>query len=187
MKVIIGTKNEAKVEALRETLRGYELFGDFSLKAIEVCSGVSEQPKTIKETIKGAENRARTAWEKSRGEVDFSFGLESGLMKTAGTKSGYMDTCVCAIFDGKDFCLGFSSCFEYPKKAVKLIFDKGLTVTQAFRELGLSNKARLGREEGAIGILTGGRLTRKGYTKQAIVTALIQVENKGLYGETGRV
>jgi non-canonical (house-cleaning) NTP pyrophosphatase len=50
-----------------------------------------------------------------------------------------------------------------------------LDVTQAFVKAGLSNNAHLGAAEGAIGVLTNGRLTRRDYARQAVDMALLQV------------
>jgi non-canonical (house-cleaning) NTP pyrophosphatase len=40
----------------------------------------------------------------------------------------------------------------------------------------MTTNENIGSEEGAIGILTKGRMTRKEYTKQALRTALIHLE-----------
>ena len=53
--------------------------------------------------------------------------------------------------------------------------------SNAFRELGFTKKEYIGHEEGIIGVVTKNRLNRKEYTKQAIMTALIHLENKNLY------
>lgn len=54
---------------------------------------MSDQPKSLKETISGAMNRSRNAFS----DCQFSFGLESGLMAVPFTKTGYMDVCVCVL------------------------------------------------------------------------------------------
>ena len=54
--------------------------------------------------------------------------------------------------------------------------NKGLDMTEASVKAGLSDNSDLGAKEGLIGIVTKGRLTRKDYTKQAIRTALIHLE-----------
>lgn len=109
---------------------------------------------------------------------DLSVGLESGLMIVPYTKSGFMDICACAIFDGKEFYLGLSSAFEYPQKVIDLVNNEGLNISEAFFKSGLTQNSNIGSAEGAIGYLTKGRLPRKEYTKQAITTALIHLENK---------
>ena len=47
---------------------------------------------------------------------------------------------------------------------------------QEFFKLGITKNPQIGSEEGAIGIVTKGRLDRKEYTKQALRMALIHLE-----------
>ncbi len=131
----------------------------------------------MNETIQGAMNRATNAFS----DCQYSFGLESGLMKVSHTKTGYMDFCACAIYDGKNHHLGLSSAFEYPLEVTQLVFKKGLDINQAFYKTGLTKDPKVGSAGGAIGILTKGRLLRKDYTKQAITMALIHLENKKIF------
>ncbi|MBI3334958.1 MAG: inosine/xanthosine triphosphatase [Candidatus Portnoybacteria bacterium] len=177
MIINVGSTNKAKVEAVKEVIRYYDFLRDAKVRAVEVSSNVSHQPISIEETVKGATSRAKNAWE----TCDLSFGIESGLMKVPYTKTGYMDVCVCAIYDGKEYHLGLSSAFEYPKELTRLIFDEGINATQAAHKIGLTKNPRIGSGKGIIGILTKGRLTRKEYTKQAIITALIHLENAHLF------
>ncbi len=177
MKIVVGSKNPSKIEAVREILREYPDFRESEVVGIEACSGVSLQPKSLDETIQGAINRAKTCFK----DCKWSIGLESGLMKVPDTKTGFMDVTACAIYDGKIIHLGLSSAFEYPIKITKLVFDEKINITQAFVKAGLTNNPKLGSFEGAVGFLTKGRLNRKEYTKQALRTALIHLENPGLY------
>lgn len=177
MRIIIGTTNEAKINAVKETIRAYDFLRGVKIHSIKVSSQVSEQPTSIEETLRGAMNRARQAFT----TCDYSIGIESGLMEIPYTKSGYMDVTACAIYDGKEFHIGLSSAFEYPKDMTRLVLDKGLTISEAAHRTGLSENPKLGEAEGVIGILTKGRLPRKEYTKQAITTALIHLENAHLW------
>lgn len=177
MKINVGSKNKVKVNAVKEIISRYDFLRDARVQGIESSSDVAEQPKSLDETIKGAMNRAKNSYK----NCDLSIGLESGLMKIPYTKTGYMDVTVCAIYDGKEYHLGLSSAFEYPKELTRLLFEEGLTVNEATQKIGLSNEGDVGSRQGAIGILTKGRLERKEYTKQAIVTALIHLENAHLW------
>jgi inosine/xanthosine triphosphatase len=172
MKIIVGSKNKAKVEAAEDMLKEYPHFAEASIEGIDVSSDVSDQPKSLEETIHGAMNRARNAFK----ECDYSIGLESGLMKVPETKTGYMDVCVCAIYDGREFHLGLSSAWEYPK-LFEPILNQNLDMSAAGNYIGLTNNPSIGAAEGVIGILTKGRLNRKEYTQQALRTALINLEN----------
>lgn len=175
MKIKVGSKNKAKLEAVAEILKEYAHLSEAEVEGIGTDSGVSDQPKSLDETISGAMNRAK----KSFFDCAYSIGLESGLFEVPKSKTGYMDVCACAIFDGKDFHLGLSSAWEFPdKKITDLMIDGGLDMSQAINAVGLVDNPEVGSEEGAIGILTKGRLDRKEYTKQSLRTALIHLEKK---------
>jgi inosine/xanthosine triphosphatase len=173
MKINVGSQNDVKVSAVREAIRDYDIFSEANISGLEVNSEISEQPTSIDETIRGAMNRARNAFQ----NCDFSFGLEDGLMQVPNTKTNYMNVCACAIYDGQNYHIGLSSAFEYPSDVTKLVFNEGLDINQAFHRVGLTKNPKVGSAQGAIGILTHGRLLRKEYTKQAIIMALIHVEN----------
>ncbi|HLD06430.1 MAG TPA: inosine/xanthosine triphosphatase [Candidatus Nanoarchaeia archaeon] len=177
MRINVGSKNDVKVSAVREAIRDYNFLSNADVSGLEVNSEISEQPKSADETIRGAMNRARNAFQ----DCDYSFGIEDGLMRVPNTKTDYMNVCACVIYDGQNYHIGLSSAFEYPHEVTKLVFDEGLDINQAFHKVGLTKNLNVGSAEGAIGILTHGRLLRKEYTKQAITMALIHVENSKLF------
>ncbi len=177
MKINIGSKNKVKIEAVRELIQDYDLFSKAEIIPQSANSEVAEQPKSLTETIAGAKNRAKNAFN----DCDYSFGIEDGLMHVPGAKTDYMNITACAIYDGKDYHLGLSPAFEYPPKITKLVLEKGLDINQAFYQTKLSENPQVGSAEGAVGILTKGRLPRKECIKQAVMMALIQIENAGLF------
>ena len=142
-------------------------------------AGVKEfgHPKTLKDTIEGAVFRAKRVFE----NCNYSFGIESGLAEVPYSKSGVMDVTACAIYDGREIHIGLSPSFEYPKRVTELILKNGLDASQAFKEAGLTNHPKIGMAEGIVSVLTHGRLTRKEYTKHAIIMAMIHLENENLY------
>ncbi len=173
MKINVGSNNKVKVDALKELTQDYSILNDADISPVSVKSNVSEQPKTMAETIQGAINRARNAFD----NCSLSFGIEGGITQIPNTKSGYMNFCACAIFDGNEIHLGISSGFEIPKQIVNHIFEKDSCLGKAYNELGLSKKYDLGSDEGAVGLHTKVRVNRKEYTKQAIIMALIHLDN----------
>ena len=174
MQLIVGSANEIKVGAVREIVPEYAFFAGAEVCGFDAPSGVSAQPKSLEETITGAMHRARGAWDS--GAYTAAFGIESGLMVVPFTKTGHMDVCACAIFDGKESHLGLSSAWEAPADAAKLMLEDGLDMNDAFFKAGYTDDPKVGSTQGAIGILTKGRLDRKAYTKEAVRTALIHVE-----------
>mgnify|MGYP001570777324 CR=1 FL=1 len=177
MRINIASKNPIKIEAVRETLVSYPDLANYEIVGIETNSGVNEQPKSLEETVQGAISRAKAVF---NGCI-YSFGIESGLMAVPQTKTGSMDFCVCAIYDGKNYHLGLSCAFEFPTKVTQMIHEDGIDANEAFYRCGLTSNRKIGSSEGAIGMLTRGRMSRKDYTKQAIQMALIHLENRELY------
>ena len=142
-----------------------------------VDSKISEQPKSLEETIRGAMNRAKSSFQ----DCTYSFGIESGLMQVPYSQTGSMDFCACAIYDGENHFLGLSCAFECPPAVMRLVHEEGLDLNNACYKAGLTNDPKIGNSEGIIGILTNGRVTRKEYTKQAIIMALMHLEYATLF------
>ena len=59
MNICIGSTNSIKVLALEEMLQEYPHLQEAHVVSREVLSGVSDQPKSLAETVQGAMNRAR--------------------------------------------------------------------------------------------------------------------------------
>ena len=89
-----------------------------------------------------------------------------------------MDASICAIYDGKEYYIGFSPSFEYPQTVVDRVL-KG-------EELGLmedvfGNTAK-GRK-GAIGVLTAERVYRSELEEYAVIMALTKIVSKEIYNK----
>lgn len=56
-----------------------------------------------------------------------------------------------------------------------MLYD-GLDMNEAALRAGFTNNPKVGSEQWLVGIMTNGRLTRKAYIKQAILTALIHID-----------
>ena len=76
MKIIIGSKNPAKITAVKNS---FSHEGEFV--SLDIPSGVSEQPFSDEETIKGAINRAAAALKQGSGDI--GIGLEGGVQETS--------------------------------------------------------------------------------------------------------
>ncbi|MEI8360878.1 MAG: DUF84 family protein [bacterium] len=182
MKINIGTTNLGKIEAVKRAVAVYDALSGSLTEGVAVESGVNAQPIGLEMIIQGAMNRAKAAFEVS--ECELGFGLESGIYPAPFTKSGYFDTCACAIYDGLNFHLGMSSSFEYPPKMIELVLNEGKEVTEAALSLGFSEDKSFREGLGMIGILTHGKLTRIDYSFQAVQSAMIHLENREHYGNT---
>ena len=172
MKIHVGSENPVKIDAVREAFLLYDLFKDADIEGVGTDSGVAEQPTSLKETVLGAQNRARNAFL----DCDWSVGIESGLVEVPHTQSGYLDLTAIALYDGKNFHMGLSPAIELPKRVVDKIIDEKKDANTAFNEMGFTENKQIGRSEGFVGLLTGGRSNRKEYMKQGVIMAMAHVE-----------
>lgn len=179
MKIVVGSLNPAKRRAVDEALRDYEKFRKAQIFYFGVDSGTTEQPLSWKDIIHGAINRARNAFEIDR--YDYGVGLESGLVQIVPERGERFDFGVCSIYDGIRDYLGVSCGFRIPAEVQRIIEKENVDMSVACKIAGLTNSEKVGNEEGIIGILTGGRITRKDQAMQAIHMACLQLENLGMY------
>jgi len=178
MKLNVGSKNKNKVEAVKEAAALYpDLFPNPEVVSAEITIEQFGHPKSLDETVQGALNRAKEAF----ANCSYSFGLESGLMAVPHTKTGYMEVGVCAIYDGKNFHLGLSTAFEWPKQIFELIVNQGLDGSQAVKATGLSDQEKVGAANGVINILTKGQTTRKDQIKASVLMAIIHLNHPDLF------
>jgi len=185
MNVYVGTRNKIKVEAVEEILKEYpELFSEnCSAIPTDIQSGVSDQPLSLKETTDGAIIRANNAFDKQSAD-SISIGIESGLMKALGTKSGYLSFTVVAIKTKDDLYTGHSTGFDLPPKMIESLLLHGKELDDVAYTSGLADVPDIGKcDGGLLGILTKGKVSRKEYMKQALRMALIPLQNKELYNE----
>jgi len=176
----IGSTNSVKIQALEELISKYPELENAKVVSCSVASEVSEQPLSLEEIIKGAKNRARNAFMHCP-TATYSFGIESGLFQAIGTATGFLEACVCVIYDGSQYIVGLSCGFEVPSAILKFVLEDKMDLSQACYASGITKNAHLGSSEGLIGVLSKGKINRKEYTKQAIVSALIQIQSFEYY------
>lgn len=174
MKLNIGSKNQTKIQAVKDAVALYpKLFPTPEIIGMDVNIELYGHPKNIKETVKGAVQRAKYAFT----NCNYSFGIEGGLMEVPFTKTGFMEIGACVIYDGKEIHIGLSPAYEWPTEVTKMIVSGKADASQAFNKLSFTHHEKLGAQPGGIiGFLTEGRLTREDFTKYSIITALIQLE-----------
>lgn len=170
--VSVGSQNPVKVSAVKEALENYDA-QKWDITGVDVESNVNEQPQSLEETFQGATNRASNAFSDNS---QISIGLEDGIFPVPGKDNTFMNICCCAIYDGNRFHYGTSSAFEYPTEITDLVKGRGLDVCEALGAAGYTSNPKIGSSEGAIGILSKGRLVRKDYTIQAVNAALIHLK-----------
>ncbi|MEQ8675201.1 MAG: inosine/xanthosine triphosphatase [Aggregatilineales bacterium] len=171
--IIVASKNPVKVES---ALQGFQrMFPEttFSARGLSVPSGVSDQPMTSDETLRGARNRAEGARE-ALPDADYWVGIEGGVEETA---HGMEVFAWVVVMDATRTGESKTGTFFLPDEVVTLI-RQGV-------ELGEADDRVFGRENskqgnGAVGILTGDIIHRTGYYVHAVVLALIPFKNPTL-------
>lgn len=172
----VGSKNPTKIQAAENVFKNSNLFDSLDVRGVEVDIEEFGHPKSMKETIDGAKDRALGAFD---GSV-LSVGLESGLIEAPHTKTGYFETTACALYDGKSFAIGLGPSYEWPIEMTKMILN-GLDGSQAFKEMGLTDSPKIGAAEGGVYVLTDGMINRTQLNELAITMALIQLKNPAHY------
>lgn len=149
MKIVVGSTNLAKVNAVKE------VFKDAEIESIAVPSGVSDQPFSDDETIHGAVNRARNAI--SRQDADLAIGLEGGV---AESPYGLLLTSWGALIkkdDPQNPIIAGGARILLPYEIRKRLYN-GEELGPIMDEF--SRKKDVRSHEGAIGIFTNGRINR---------------------------
>lgn len=174
MKVAVGSMNPVKIDAVRQAFES--LFPDdkWDVEGIDIKSGVSDQPMSDKESIRGARARAKRAIKKLN--ADYGVGLEGGLQKIG---KHWFDCGWIAVIDKhNNEGIGSSMRILMPEKMMQLIF-KG-------KELGevsdiIFNKTNSKQAEGHFGIMTKNLITRTHGYKDGVIVALSRFVYKDLF------
>ncbi len=117
MKIAIGSKNPDKIAATRQAFGAVWPAQELEMVAMTVPSGVSDQPLTTDETIKGAINRAKTVKVSLR--PDYAVGIEAGLTKIGET--WFVDGWVAVIDASGRVGIGGSPAMEVAPALMKLV------------------------------------------------------------------
>lgn len=163
MKVAVGSTNPVKVQATVEAFQ--EVFGVVEIIEKEVDSEVLDQPFG-KEVIDGSKNRAKNVLKIT--DADFGVGIESGLMELGGI---WYNLGFVTIVDKKGrMGTGTSGWFECPSNILEKI-KKGKELGEVMDKM--TARKNVKKEEGAVGILTKRKVSRKDLYKHGVLMALI--------------
>lgn len=91
-------------------------------------------------------------------------------------ETGQMNTSVCAIYDGKEYSIGFGPCMEAPK----CVMDRTLAGEEQGHMYDIFGKDAKGRN-GMIWTLSNERLHRCDIEEYAVMMALTRFVKKDLY------
>lgn len=175
MKVLIGTKNQGKVEGASQAFKKF--YKDVEVFGISVDSEVSDEPVND-EIYRGAKNRVNNLIKyakENKVDADFFIGVESGITNQLGK------WCIIQIAVIKDKSgyesFGTGPAFPVPDKYVDEIIntDLGIVMDKIFKGNGLKN------EKGGIAHLTKDVITRYDLTREAFIMALTQFVNGDIW------
>jgi len=159
MHVAIGSTNPVKVNAVERVLP------DARTTSVAVDSGVSDQPWGRAETVRGARNRAVRALAAT--DADYGAGIEGGVAERE-VPGGLWLVMWAAVTDGTDIHLGAGPSIRLPGPVARRLRD-GEELGQILDdELG---REAVGKQEGAIGVYTDGRLGRADALADAVACA----------------
>jgi inosine/xanthosine triphosphatase len=174
--VLVGSGNPVKIGAVRDVFAAH--FSQVEVEGLGVPSGVAAQP-VGDATFAGAENRARAlvALNTERGlAADFCVGLEGGIAQYHSRWFAFGAICIADAAGRLGF--GVSPLFELPPGIVAALLGGDELGHVMDRLAGEHNTKQRG---GAVGILTGGRITRRELYAQGVAMALIPFLNEGMY------
>lgn len=174
LKIAVGSINPVKVGAVVSVAR--RVFGgDVVVVPVEVDSGVPPTPIGEDVIVRGAVNRAFSAF-KLVGDADLAVGMEGGLVEKFGR---WFITGWCAVVDSSgSYTLGSSVYMEVPRNVVDRVF-MGVELGDVIDEI--SGLRGTKRSIGAIGVFTRRFLTRGIAWENALIYALVRVLNPGLF------
>jgi len=165
MKIAIGSANPVKINAVKIAFKKVFKNQKIIVKGIEVNSGVTNQPMSDKESLKGAHNRAK----KSLKALDFDFGvgIEGGLQKI-GDK--WFDCGWVTVTDKKGTeGIGSSLRMQTPLKMIRMI-EKGLELGEVDDVLFKTNNSK--QQQGHFGLMTNNLINREKCYTDAVLSAL---------------
>ena len=164
--IAVGSENPVKINCVAQAVA--EFWPTARTQGTSTDSQVSAQPKSEHEMYVGARNRAQQALINIPA-AQYGVGIEGGIVDQ---EDGMWAFAIVVIADRYDHTSeGQTGRFRLPEGVARLIREEGL-------ELGEADDRFFGREnskqkEGAIGILSDGKITRLDLYKPAVIFALL--------------
>ncbi len=175
MKVLVGTKNPGKIEAVKIAFDKY--FDDVDIEGIKVESNVSDQPIND-EIVQGAKNRVENLKEyakENKIDADYYVSVEAGITNAFGE---WIDFNFVVIENNKGLqSVGVSQGFEIPDRYMDEIKEKSLGVVMDK----IFSGNELSKGAGGISKLTKEQVTRIEIVSNGVVMALIKHINGDLW------
>lgn len=165
-RIAVGSNNPAKVDASKEVAE--RIWNDYNLSSFDVQSGVSDQPNTDREAVRGARNRAYRAREEAG--ADLGIGLEGSTCELPwGT---FLTGWSVVVGQEEEAMIGGGGRLQLPDHISREL-HQGRELGEIMEEL--EGREGIGRDIGAIGIFTGELVTRKEAYKEALIFSLARL------------
>ena len=174
IKFAVGSENPVKVASVAEAIR--EIWPGAVAMGVRTSSGVSAQPVSDAEMFEGALNRAKEALAFGA-DATHGAGIEGGVLDT---DEGMWAYAWIVVID-REGCIGRGQTgrFLLPEGVANLIRVEGLELGEADDRFFNRNNSK--QQDGAIGILTDGRIDRKELYRPGVIFALIPFIRPDLY------
>ncbi|MGL1888432.1 MAG: inosine/xanthosine triphosphatase [Reichenbachiella sp.] len=173
MKIGIGSMNPVKINCVRQAFEEM-MEGEMVFIGIDVNSSVSDQPLTNEETLLGAENRAKDSQLKLK-DAEFWVGIEGGVENTNGGMEAFAWV---VILSKEKKGISRTATFMLPLQIAELV-NQGVELGHADDQIFKRKNSK--QKDGAIGILTNGKIDRTAYYKPAVTMAMIPFLHQELY------
>lgn len=170
----VGSENPVKINCVAAAVT--EFWPTSQVVGRSTDSHVSAQPKSEDEMYTGALNRARQALANVT-KANYGVGIEGGI---ADHPDGMWAFAIVVIVDRNNrISQGQTGRFKLPEGVARLIREEGLELGEADdRFFGRHNSKQ---NEGAIGILSDGKITRLDLYKPAVIFALLPFLHPAYY------
>ncbi|MCX7874904.1 MAG: inosine/xanthosine triphosphatase [Melioribacteraceae bacterium] len=178
MKVLVGSKNPVKTEAVKEAFSIY--FDKIEIIGVDVESQVSHQP-IGDETFIGAKNRALKLFEinyQQKLNSKYFIGIEGGIINQFNKWFAF--GCMCIIDENKNCGFGLSPHFELPKIVVDKLLE-GKELGEVMDEI--QNEENTKQKHGAVGYFTNGKMNRKELYIEGLKVALVPFLHSKMFFE----
>lgn len=170
--LVVASTNPVKIQAALAGFRRMFPADEFAARGVAVPSGVSDQPMTDAETLRGALNRAANA-RQAAPDGDYWLGIEGGV-EDRGTLTAFAWIVVMSEDrTGKSR----TATFDLPDEVAALV-RQGIELGHADDQV--FGRANSKQQNGSVGLLTGDVIDRTAYYTQAVILALIPFKNPDL-------
>ena len=181
--VVVGSLRGPKVEAARDAVAAFpgEFGSNPGIAALDVSSGVGHTPVSREQTMRGARNRAEELVRLAARDAeawDYFVGLEGGLdvVVERGQRLVFLvNWAYVRDTRGKE-AFGQSGAIALPEALAKRVVDEGVELAEAIDEFAGSRGIR--DAQGAWGVLTGNRITRRESFRIALISAFASLLGK---------